>query len=216
MIMNHSFQKFGRCSCFLGGLALCGLGAALCTRPNLGTSPIAAPPYVLSLVSSLSFGTWTIVVNAVMLLLQIVILRRNFQLFQLWQLPAAMVVGVFIDLGMWITSYWIPDHFLWRSLELIVGCWVTAVGIVMEIAAKITYLPGDGLVHVLSQKLSFSFGTVKVMLDVLLVLIAGGVIYSFKGTWDGLGVGTIVSAFLVGWMITYIQRLLRKWRIQST
>ena len=45
---------------FLLGMFIMSFGVALSIRSNLGTTPISAPPYVLSLFTSLSVGTYTI------------------------------------------------------------------------------------------------------------------------------------------------------------
>ena len=45
------------------GLILMALGVALSIKADLGTSPISSLPYVTSLMSSLSVGTTTIIMN---------------------------------------------------------------------------------------------------------------------------------------------------------
>jgi uncharacterized membrane protein YczE len=58
----------------LTGLAANAFGVAAVTQAHLGTSPIAAIPYALSLVvSQLSLGQWTIVFGLVLTLIQIVV-----------------------------------------------------------------------------------------------------------------------------------------------
>ena len=71
-------------------LILMALGVALSIKADLGTSPISSLPYVTSLLSSLSVGTTTIIMNGMFVLIQIAILRRRYQHFQLLQFPAAI------------------------------------------------------------------------------------------------------------------------------
>lgn len=192
-----------RVFCFVLGLALCGFGAALCTRPELGTSPIAALPYVMTFLSPLSFGMWTVILNCLFLLAQIVIQGRDFKIWQLAQLPATCVLGAFIDLGMWATAACVPESYWLRLAEVVLGCAITAFGISLEVAASLTYLPGDGLIKTIVDKWKLNFGTVKIISDIVLVIAAFAVIFLSTGTVEGLREGTLVAAFLVG----YIMRL---------
>ncbi len=62
-------------------------GVAFSINAELGTSPVSSIPYVTSLISGLTVGTTTIIVNTVIVLLQIVVLRRHFRLIRLLQIP---------------------------------------------------------------------------------------------------------------------------------
>ena len=53
-------EKVRRYIVFLLGLFINSMGVGLITKANLGTSPISAIPYVLSLRFSLSLGEFTI------------------------------------------------------------------------------------------------------------------------------------------------------------
>lgn len=58
-------------------------GVAFSIRADLGTSPISSVPYVISLIAPVTVGTATIAMHAVFVLLQILLLRRQFALLQL-------------------------------------------------------------------------------------------------------------------------------------
>lgn len=85
------------------GLSIMAFGVAFSIKAELGTSPISSVPYVVSLFAPLTVGTATILMHCVFILLQILILRRQYHPIQLMQLPG----GIFL---------WISDRF-WR-----VGC----------------------------------------------------------------------------------------------
>lgn len=68
---------------FLLGLFINSFGIAFITKSALGTSQISSIPYVFSLYfTNLSFGTTTFIFNMIYILLQIMILRKNFRPFQ--------------------------------------------------------------------------------------------------------------------------------------
>ena len=69
-------------------------GVAFSIKANLGTSPISSVPYVVSLFTPLTVGTATIMMHIVFILLQILILRKDYHLIQLMQLPVAILFGI--------------------------------------------------------------------------------------------------------------------------
>ena len=79
------------------------LGVAVCVRSQLGSSVISTIPYVMAsagkfmdAVPEWTIGTYTIVMNAVFVVAQILILRRNFEWVQLFQLIIGCFLGMFI------------------------------------------------------------------------------------------------------------------------
>lgn len=70
-----------RCPCLAVGLAVMAFGVAFSIAGALGTSPISSVPYVTSCISGLSVGTTTIIMNCIFVLIQIAILRRQYQWF---------------------------------------------------------------------------------------------------------------------------------------
>ena len=140
--MHHPHQHFhptrppalGRRYAVLGvGLLIMAFGIAFSIQGVLGTSPISSLPYVVSLLIPLTVGEATICLHVVLILLQILILRRNYDPIQLMQLPVAVVFGYLTDLGVWVVQglpvptmgcsgstassgwCWWPLGWLWRS-----------------------------------------------------------------------------------------------------
>lgn len=65
------------------GLVIMAFGVAFSIKAALGTSPISSVPYVTARISGLSVGTTTIIMNFLFVLIQIAILRRQYEWFQL-------------------------------------------------------------------------------------------------------------------------------------
>lgn len=83
------------------GLAIMAFGVAFSIKASLGTSPISSVPYVVSLFAPLTVGTATITMHCVFIILQILILRKNYHPIQLMQLPVAFFFGYLTDFGVW-------------------------------------------------------------------------------------------------------------------
>ena len=65
-------------------------------------------------------------------------------------------------------------------------------------------VPGEGIVRAISSTLDRPFGTCKLCFDASLVAIACALSFAFFGGLNGLGVGTIVSALIVGPIVNLI------------
>ncbi len=88
---------------FIISLFVAALGVAVTKKGELGVSPISSVANVLSIkFTILSLGNWLIVWNCLMILGQIILLRRKFQWIQLLQIPLSFLFGYFTDFGMWM------------------------------------------------------------------------------------------------------------------
>ena len=81
------------------GLSVMAIGVAFSIKAALGTSPISSVPFVTGTIFGLSVGTTTVIMNCVFVVIQILILRKRFEWFQLLQIPASFLFGVMIDVG---------------------------------------------------------------------------------------------------------------------
>lgn len=92
------------------GLFLNAFGVAFITKASLGTTPIAAVPYTLSLIMpKLTFGNATIIVSMILILAQVLILRKKAKFIDIiLQIPISFLFGYIIDFSMWILSGFCP------------------------------------------------------------------------------------------------------------
>lgn len=208
--MSYHFSKTKRFILFFAGLTIAGIGVALSTRPGLGTSPITSLPYVTTFKIPWTLGMATVVINLLFVLAQFVILKHRFNWGHIMQLPTLLAFGFFIDLGMWLTGFYLPESYFLRVIEEIIGCLFLAVGIGFQLVANISLLPGDGLIRVVSEEYGIPFGTVKIGFDSGIVLSA--IIFSLCCFQNITGVreGTVIAAFLVGFFIKSQQKSMRK------
>lgn len=187
-------------------------GTSLSIRANLGSSPISAPPFILSLVPGigLTMGTLTIFMHVVFIALQALLLGRDFERRQLSQILVSFLFGVYTDVTMWMTAFLqVPFDanplvgYPLRFAELLVGGALLAFGIACEVRCDSLMLAGEGLPLALARRLKKDFGRVKICSDTGLVLIGAVFMFVFFGAWDWkkIGVGTLVSMFYVGYMV---------------
>lgn len=197
-------------------LFLLALGVAICIRSSLGSSVISALPYSFALagetglVPQLTLGMYTNILNVLLVLGQIIVLRKKFNPIQLLQLFIGVVFGVLIDFSMILTTFLITTNVMFQLIEMIVGSSVMALGVAMEIRCASITMPGEGLPAALSKLTGKTFAHMKIYVDLCLVLSAMISMYVFFGTWKWniVGVGTLFAAFYCGMAVKFISRRL--------
>lgn len=204
---------------FLLGVCLIALGIALSIRSGLGATPISTIPTVLAEVTPLTVGTYLIMLNMIFVLLQVLLLRRRFPLFQLIQIPVTVVFGLMCDAALWATTWIAPTHYLEHLFWVCASVVVIAVGVYIEVLAKIAYLPGDGIVFTLHQVIrarfgGARFGTVKQLFDLTLVVLAVALALILIGEIFAVREGTVISALGVGAVVKLLERLHSRWLIR--
>ena len=191
----------------LVGLFVNGLGVSFITKAGLGTSPITSIPYTLSLDFTPTVGMFTLVFNIFLVILQVILLRRNFQLQNLLQLPIIALFSFFIDLTMSLLGFMQPETYAMKVVSLIVGCLILGFGVFMEMVANVAMLPGEATVRAVSDVFSTDFGKTKIAFDSSMTVIAAILSFIMFKHLDGVREGTIVAAILVG----FIARLFKKY-----
>lgn len=193
---------------FVIGVVINAFGIALITKAAMGTSPISSVSYVLSLEFPFSLGQFTFAVNMLFILGQAVLLKREFKLVQLLQIAVNVIFSLFIDVGMLLLFWLQPTTLVVQILSLLAGCAVLGLGISIEVAPDVLMVPGEGMVNAIARVSKKRFGTVKILFDVTLVAIAAVLSLVFFGQLRGLGLGTLVSALLVGKFVNLYQKRL--------
>ena len=205
--MTNKTELIKRYIFLLVGLFVNGLGVSFITKAGLGTSPITSIPYTLSLGFTPTVGMFTLVFNIFLVILQVILLRRNFQLQSLLQLPIIALFSFFIDLTMSLLGFMQPETYAMKVVSLIVGCLILGFGVFMEMAANVAMLPGEATVRAVSDVFSTDFGKTKIAFDSSMTVIAAILSFIMFKHLDGVREGTIVAAILVG----FIARLFKKY-----
>ena len=163
-------------------------------------------PNVLSLNFLFTLGNFTIFFSIFLIVLQLIILRKNFKLEHILQIPVSIIFGYFIDLTMILFSWVNPEAYIMKIVYLLIGCLILGVGVYMEVLADVVMLPGESFVRAIVLTWKTNFGTTKICFDVSMSVIAAVLSFVFAGRLAGVREGTVIAALLVG----FIARLIGK------
>ena len=173
-------------------------GIALSIRADMGITPISSLPYVVSLGVPLTVGMLTILLHAGFLAIEVLLMPREFEALQLLQLGAAVVFGVFIDLVLAGLAWLVPGSYPEQLLLVVASCVLLGIGICFEVAPNVLMMASEGMLTAAVRRFHVEFGTVKVLLDVSLVVLSVVLSLVMFSTVYGVREGTVIAAVRVG------------------
>lgn len=184
---------------YIVGLFIMTLGISLSVKSNLGVSPVSSIPYTITCITGLEMGKATILFHIVLVVMQILILRKAFQMKNLLQVVVGVIFGYFTTFSNYLFSFLTtPEHIVIRLLMMLGSTVLIAVGIFFYLPADIVPLAGEGAMKAVSDTMHIAFNKVKVGFDISMVVISLISCLVALGTLGSVGVGTIIAAVLVG------------------
>jgi len=194
---------------YILGLFVLANGSALTINANLGVSPIVSLPLVISEIIEINIGIVTTIIFIILILIQFLILRKDFKWINLTQIIFSILFGYFIDLALYIQSGLYFHEYISRFVIMLVGMGLISTGIVLFMEANLVPLPVEGLADVMAKvRKNGKFHIMKIIVDSAFVLIAIPLSLIYFGTIIGIREGTVIGAILVGKLIPLIRKLL--------
>lgn len=197
---------------FIISLFVSALGVAVTKRGELGVSPISSAANVMSMrFPALSLGSWLIIWNCILIAGQIALLRRNFKLIQLLQVPLSFLFGWFTDIGMCIARLFPVTGYISRLTAVVCGTVILGFGISLAVAANVIMNSGEAFVKAVSDVSGKEFGNVKIIFDISNVTFAAVLSLAlFELKIVGLREGTVIAALFTGVCVKFFTKLCKE------
>ena len=197
---------------YLVGLFVMALGVSVSKASELGVSPVNSIPSVLSDILKIDMGICTTAVFIGFILIQLIILRKDFKPVFLLQILCSAVFGFFVSLSNKLADAFLPPcgNYAARLLYILISMVLVALGIMLYIQADILSLPGEGVMQALSVKTGISLPTAKIIFDWSVVIIAAATSLICLKTLSGVREGTVIAAFGVGLCLKLLNKLFLK------
>lgn len=191
------------------GLFVMTIGIALSVKSNLGVSPVSSIPYTMTCVWGIEMGKATILFHIVLVIIQIIILRKNFKPVNLLQVLVGIVFGYFTTFCNYLAAF-LPstDNIVIRGLMMLGSTVFVAFGIFMYLPADIMPLAGEGAMKAVSDVTGIEFSKVKIGFDCSMVVISVTTCLICIHGLGSVGAGTVTAAILVGIILGRINKLL--------
>lgn len=190
---------------FAAGLLLLAIGTACMEYGGFGISMVAAPAYVIYLKVSqflpgFGFGTAGYLTEALILLCMICIVRKA-KLTYLLSFATAVTYGLLLDAVSLLTVF-LPDNTLLLQIPMyIAGTLLCSAAISLLFRAYFPPAAHEMFVKEVAASRKIKITLLKTIYDCALLLIALCLSLIFFGGIQGIGIGTVVCAFINGGLI---------------
>ncbi|MBQ6337431.1 MAG: hypothetical protein IJI50_09400 [Ruminococcus sp.] len=188
------------------GVVICGVSVGMFKFAALGVDPFQSLMSGLDAVIPIRFGTLYVIVNAILLLFALIFDRRKIGVATLINL---FLLGYIVEFSQGVCERLMPNAPLWlRVVILLIAIVILCLSSALYFTADLGVSTYDAVALVWSQKQSkIKFAFCRVICDfvcvaigVILCLTAG---MQFTDIFGVVGVGTIITAFFMGPLITF-------------
>lgn len=199
---------FFRFFIFFMGLGCIAFGVAVTSKALLGTTPIAAIPYSMSLIfPALSFGTWVIIFNLSLIGLEWLLLRGKIRFWTIiLQSFLACIFGSCVDGSMFFLLGIDPQTYLSRILWVCGGSLLIGTGAYLTIRSNIAVLPCDAFVLALAAVSAKDFGRMRMVSDLGMSICALLLCWLVLNDFAGVREGTILASLMTSPVVRLLMR----------
>ena len=188
-----------RTAFYLVGFLIMTLGIAVSVKSDLGVSPVSSIPYTITCITGLDLGLATIVFHVALVVLQIVLLRRAFQVKNLLQVPVGVLFGAFTTFSVNLLAFIPTPADVWAQIAMmLVSTVLIAFGIFLYVPADFIPLAGEGAMLAIAQVAKKKFSTVKLVFDISMMAVSLVTCLLVLHGLGSVGIGTVIAAVLVG------------------
>lgn len=198
------------------GLVIMAFAAAFTEKADFGMSMVVAPAYILHLKVSeflpwFSFGVAEYIFQGVLILITIIVMRK-FKLSYLFSFVTAILYGTCLDGAMALISALPENTIAVRIIWYILGTILCSFAVSLFFHTYISPEAYELIVKEVSQRFNLNINRVKTSYDCISVVL--GIVMSFSffgfGVFKGVGIGTVVCAFINGFLIGRFSSFLEK------
>lgn len=207
-------KTFSRELAYAVGMVLMAVSVALTALADFGVSMVVAPAYILHLALSrsfpfFSFGMAEYILQAALIFLMSLVLKK-FKISYLFSIVTAVLYGVILDAVSVPISY-LPAEQLWqRIIWFVLGVLCCAAAVSMFFHTYISPEAYELIVKEISAAKGININRFKTCYDLASCLVAVVMTILIFRSFRGVGVGTIIMAFVNGFLIGKVSAALDK------
>ncbi len=196
------------------GLVIMAFAAAFTEKADFGMSMVVAPAYIIHLKVSeflpwFTFGVAEYCFQGVLVFATIIVMRK-FKLSYLFSFVTAILYGTILDFAMNTIAFLPENTVAIRLLWYVIGTVLCSFAVSLFFHTYLSPEAYELIVKEISVKYKWDINKVKTAYDCFSVVL--GIIMSFAffgfGVFKGVGAGTIVCAFINGFLIGQFTKLL--------
>ena len=196
-----------RVAVYILGLLVLAFGVVFSINSDLGISPVNSIPFATSVVFEIRMGIIATTFFILCVVMQIIVLRKDFKVINLTQIFYSFIFGYFVDFARFVKADFAFPTYLGQLLMMVISIVLIATGLSLYLETKLVPMPSEGLVLAFVQKFpNLTFARAKVMLDSTLVVIAIVLTLVALGSVQGVREGTVLSAIFIGKLVPHTRK----------
>lgn len=201
--------------CWVVGILTCTLGVSLSTKSGLGMSMIGALPYILhkymiQYLPWFSQGTAEYVVEAIVIILTGIIIRR-YKVSWLLSFATALIVGFCIDGWLYIFGgNGIVESMTTRVVFFVLGMVITSFAIALFFRTRMPLQAYELAVVEISDRYNWDNSKVKYVNDIIYLVLCIVLSFVLMHKLIGIGIGTVIITFANAPLIAMFTKLFDK------
>jgi uncharacterized membrane protein YczE len=193
------------------------IGVVFSVKSALGVSPVTCLANVLYQIAShkgwsgIGLGMCTTASYCLYILVELIILRRDFEAKMLLQIIASFFFGFLVSCATRLFAFLpAPETYGMRMVFLLCSVPLVALGVMLYLAPQILPTPGEGMSLAISKKTGLTVASSKIIFDCSMVLVSALTSLLYFHRLVGVREGTIICALTVGFVMKLFMRVCQK------
>lgn len=207
--------------CYILGLLIISVGINFSKMSALGITPVSSIPRACEQIWGLTLGNTTMIIYILLVVLQLVILRRQFKLINALGILVTFVFSAMVDFtgtdpnafGHLMLNFPKPEGYVMKFIYMLISLVISAIGVFIYLRPKWVPMPAEGFAGALATVTGKPFGDCKTAADTTMVIVAlilqiiflGG-LSSFLQPGVVVREGTIFAAIGIGQIVKLITK----------
>ncbi|MBO4677069.1 MAG: cytidylate kinase family protein [Oscillospiraceae bacterium] len=190
------------------GLFIMALGVVFSVKSSLGVSPVTSLANVTHQITGIALGVCTTGTYCFYILVEVLILRKDFKAHMLLQILASFFFGLLVTAATELLGFIpAPGSYLLRLVYLFISIPLVSFGVMLYLAPAILPTPGEGLSLAVSTKTGKPVAVCKIITDCCMVALSALTSLLFFHALVGVREGTVISALTVGFLMKRMMRV---------
>ena len=181
----------------VAGVTLSGISVGMFNTSAFGMDPFQVLAHGIWGLTNITFGTFYMIMNLIMLIGVFLVDRTKIGLGTFVNI---FLLGYAVELSSWFFSTYLPhDTYLSRGILLMAGLVILSFGSSLYFVSNMGVSTYDAVALILSERTKGPFALIRIGCD-LFCSITGWLLGAV------LGIGTVMSAFCMGPLISFFNR----------
>ncbi len=203
--MNYKLKRY---LLVIIGFMVVGIAVAFTLKANVGVGAYDAMAKSVSDIIGIEVGTMGIIFNCTCVLGQIIILRKNFRIIQLLQIPLSILLGTIINFVLYQCLLFEMNSFILSLIVFLIATCVAAFGVsIVMLVDEVTFAL-EGFCMCIADLIHIPFHVTRQAADVISIIVIVIITPLFNIPWS-LGVGTILAMLIFGPLLGIFMKMLK-------